>query len=121
RWTAKVPPSCSHFRLPNDGREEGDGRVHSSPLGSTAPTSFPDPSLAEPTLDKPAPHSFRKELRMQSSGPSLTARAPAPSRRMVATAAASVVFALLLVWSATGTAAPASGPVVSTGTASLLP
>jgi predicted lipoprotein with Yx(FWY)xxD motif len=38
---------------------------------------------------------------------------------MVSRATVSVVFALLLVWSAAGIAAPASGPLVSTGTASL--
>ena len=56
---------------------------------------------------------------MQSNGPLLTTRAPAPSGWTVATAVASVVSTLLLVWSAAGTAAPASGPIVSTGTASL--
>jgi len=56
---------------------------------------------------------------MRSDSSSEMTRAPVRSARMVATAAASVVFALLLVWSAAGTAASASGPVVATGTASL--
>jgi predicted lipoprotein with Yx(FWY)xxD motif len=56
---------------------------------------------------------------MRSTSSAEMTPAPVRGARMAATALASVVFALLLVWSAAGTAASASGPIVSTGTASL--
>jgi predicted lipoprotein with Yx(FWY)xxD motif len=55
---------------------------------------------------------------MQSKGSSLAMRAPTPSAWVVATAAALALFALL-AGRAAGTAAPATGPVVSTATANL--